>query len=212
MGLLIRGNEKLGGEIWHWSLPAIVTCPGKTRVCEKICYATIGHYNQTSVKKRLESNLDSSRKSWFPGQIIEEVQRQGIEVVRIHASGDFYDEEYIRKWIEIIELCPDTRFYTYTRSWRVEELVRPLEELARLDNMQMWYSADREDSPVKVPDRVRVAYLQDRSPRQGKETDLLFRTKPLRVIGKGMDLPMVCPVELPTSKDVTCSSCKHCWS
>lgn len=36
--------------------------------------------------------------------------------VRIHESGDFYNGEYLRAWIETARAMPDIKFYAYTKS------------------------------------------------------------------------------------------------
>jgi len=37
--LLTRGNGKLGEGIRAWSLPAVETCPGRSDLCARVCYA-----------------------------------------------------------------------------------------------------------------------------------------------------------------------------
>lgn len=36
--------------------------------------------------------------------------------VRIHESGDFYNGEYLKAWMEVARRMPDTQFYAYTKS------------------------------------------------------------------------------------------------
>ena len=88
----------------------------------------------------------------------------GIEVLKWHASGDFYDAAYIRRVIEIVKRTPNTTHFAYTRSWdaakRGHPELRPLlEELAVLDNFRLLYSADAEMFPQDVPPCIKVAYL-----------------------------------------------------
>lgn len=35
--LLAMGNGKLGQSIYHFDLPAVFTCPGRSAVCERVC-------------------------------------------------------------------------------------------------------------------------------------------------------------------------------
>jgi hypothetical protein len=39
----------------------------------------------------------------------------GGRAVRIHDSGDFYNEKYMNAWKQIIELTPHVFFYAYTK-------------------------------------------------------------------------------------------------
>jgi hypothetical protein len=34
--LLAMGNGKLGQSIYHFDLPPVVTCPGRSSVCERV--------------------------------------------------------------------------------------------------------------------------------------------------------------------------------
>ena len=38
------------------------------------------------------------------------------KIIRIHASGDFFDEKYFLAWCEIARQKPDIIFYAYTKS------------------------------------------------------------------------------------------------
>ena len=38
------------------------------------------------------------------------------DLIRIHESGDFWTEIYMRAWIEVATLLPDIRMYAYTKS------------------------------------------------------------------------------------------------
>ncbi len=38
------------------------------------------------------------------------------EQVRIHESGDFYNGEYLKAWIEVARMMPKNKFYAYTKS------------------------------------------------------------------------------------------------
>ena len=78
---------------------------------------------------------------------------------RIHVSGDFDSAAYIDKWTQIVERCPDTKFWAYTRSWRIPELLPSLNQLRDLPNMQLFASTDP-TIPEPPPLNWRVAYLE----------------------------------------------------
>jgi len=209
---LTRGNKKLGREVFAWSLPAGLTCPGESIECSTRCYAMDGYYNFPSVKDRLAWNWEQSLREDFAPRMIREIHARDLAIVRTHVAGDFYSAEYTRKWEEIIRVCASTRFYAYTRSWNVDEVRPALVRLSRLPNMRLWYSVDRSmPIPRHVPKRVRLAYMQV-APDDAPRGDLIFRTEEVRHTPK---LPVLttCPVEDGVRRNVkpTCSSCKLCF-
>lgn len=212
--LLCMGNRKLGDVVYTFTLPAVKTCPGRSKLCEKVCYALKGH---------LRMVLDNGSYTWrhavtltdeFVCRMVREIQFRGCQLVRIHVAGDFYSPEYVRKWAEIVAACPNTRFFVYTRSWRVEAIRPELNRLARLENIRVWYSCDRDTGlPAKVGKRVRVAYMADGDDDCPPRTpDLGFRVT-RRTVLKRISGAVVCPVENGTDakKMVNCNKCGLCW-
>lgn len=59
--------------------------------------------------------------------------------VRIHESGDFYNGEYLKAWMEVARRMPKTKFYAYTKS---VPYVKAMEkELAGIPNLSITLSA-----------------------------------------------------------------------
>jgi hypothetical protein len=54
--LLTRGNGKLGEGIHTWSLPAVETCPGRSDLCSRVCYARSGRFRTRTMQARLASS------------------------------------------------------------------------------------------------------------------------------------------------------------
>ena len=54
------------------------------------------------------------------------------EQVRIHESGDFYNGEYLKAWIEVARMMPKNKFYAYTKS--VPLVDKNLEDINTVDN------------------------------------------------------------------------------
>ena len=129
--LLPRGNGKLGEGIHAWSLPAVETCPGRSDLCSRVCYARSGRFHTRAMQTRLSENLALSQADDFVTRITAEILRRGVNILRIHVSGDFYDARYVNKWAAIARRCPRTTFYGYTRSWRVPSIVPALVEPGR---------------------------------------------------------------------------------
>ena len=211
--LLTRGNGKLGEGIHAWSLPAVETCPGRSDLCSRVCYARSGRFHTRTMQARLAENLAVTRADDFVPRIIAEITRRGVHTLRIHVSGDFYDAGYVAKWAAIARRCPRTTFYAYTRSWRVPSILPALVSLADRPNVRLWFSCDSETGlPLDLPPGIRVAYLQ--TDRHEEPTgDLIFRVRPLR----GLPIPhptpaVICPTEVtaPRTTHVTCTSCRLC--
>jgi hypothetical protein len=212
--MLVKGNAKMGKDIWLWSIPAGPTCPGKSDLCNARCYAQKGFYNMPNVQKSLMDNYELSKAKTFVKDVVSFVDKKKIQLVRIHGAGDFYGVEYIRKWHSIISKSPNTRFYAYTRSWRIPKLKDALNAMVSdCKNIKMWWSLDVETGyPDVIPPRVKTAYMSigtEDEPERG--TNLVFRDYPLRgIIQKKINDVLVCPPENGIT-DVTCSKCGFCW-
>jgi hypothetical protein len=215
--LLRLGNSKLGDGIWCWNIPAIVTCPGRSRLCERLCYATKGRFRTHTVRDVLAENLEASLRDDFEQRMIREVRRRGCWVVRIHGAGDFYDTLYALKWLGIIRKCRRSRFFFYTRSWRSSSILPILVEMASLKNVRLWFSVDSETGlPAWLPPRVKLALLQaDASPvpTQDQGLGVVFRPRSLRQTPPArVPLRLVCPPERPEKSNLTCTECGRCWT
>ncbi len=216
-------NSKLGKGIYTFSLPAgRVHCPGMSAVCDEVCYAQRGFFTFPALRRSMAKARRLTLSSKFVRLAIADIQKRSINIVRIHVSGDFYKhhgphaDRYVRQWIEIIKACPDTKFFAYTRSWRIKALVPALRALARLKNMQLWLSADRETGqPIKIA-KARVAYLTARpgdNEQLVPKADLVFRNFDRHIAMKKLHGVQVCPVEdgVERTTQLTCTKCSICW-
>lgn len=217
--MLTEGNQKLGILIHTFSLPAKLTCPGATERCRGVCYATKGHFTFDSVQQLYRSNLERSRQDNFPEVMVREIRRRHVRVLRVHVSGDFYDQEYIRKWIRIAKRLPQVKFYAYTRSWRdssgqISGMYPDLLELGELRNFELWFSEDAESGQAPRIRGIRRCYMAVEADEEPPwRTHLVFRDKTKGVRKYVANGALVCPYENgATRKSITCSSCKLCWS
>jgi len=166
---LVRGNRKLGKgvhiPIYHFSIPRliayleggrfVVTCPGATPWCRVNCYASSTLFKLDNVKKAHLENLLASLSSNFVDEmvkiIIQRYRRNNRRpiIIRLHVEGDFYSEDYIRKWAEIAKLTAGIAYYyAYTRSWRIPRLREAIERhLKPLSNFVVYASTDEFTGP-----------------------------------------------------------------
>ncbi len=138
-----NGNGKLGKGVSTVNREAGVTCPGKSDFCVD-CYAMKGNFQRFKLQAKFAQgtiNLPSKLRDLF----------------RWHVSGDFDSVEYIHFAIEVVRANPDTKFWAYTRSWNVAELLPHLEILRALPNMQLFASCDT--TMPMPPEDWRVGYI-----------------------------------------------------
>ena len=109
-----------------WNLPAVKTCPFRTPLCTRYCYAKKAeNFYPDALPARLD-NLAASKSADFVEFMTEFIlnkakrQRKPRLIVRIHESGDFYNKEYAEKWLKIAEnctICDKITFIAYTKSF-----------------------------------------------------------------------------------------------
>lgn len=222
--MLTKGNTKLGREIYSFSIPAHKTCPGKSEVCERICYVDNYTALYPSVLTAYERNYATTLKRDFADRIIQQIDRmrKTPKAIRIHVSGDFYSSEYIRKWVKVIKQYPQIQFYAYTRSWTINRMHKALLDLGALKNMTLWLSHDK--SMIGVPQKFKkfqVAFVtenyEDETPsynlsRRINSADLVFRNTKKKVL-HNLGSTKVCPLERGANVDenLTCSTCNICF-
>ena len=128
MTLLTSGNAKLKKTaklnkciIKVFSLPAGGTCPF-AGACKNWCYATTGNYCFPTVKAKHLNNFRISCSVSFADAIWGELKEivakaKGKKVwVRLHDTGDFYNDDYTNNWLTIMRKVPNVEFYAYTKS------------------------------------------------------------------------------------------------
>jgi hypothetical protein len=222
--LFVSRNRKVG-RVLVFNVPIFKTCPGSTALCRSVCYADWSGSRWPSAGRKHEANYQASLRPDFVDRVVAELQdaarrrrRRNVDAklrVRVHSAGDFYDAEYIRKWVEIATAAPEWTFWAYTRSWRAPGLLPELERLAALSNFWLWLSADRQTKlPPRVPDARGVAwmYVAGENPELSKD-DLVFPIKDEeRLPVKRIGLAMVCPHYNGTPEPPTCEGCRFCFT
>lgn len=142
--LISKGNLKLG-TLPSFSLPVMLTCPGKTPFCERYCFGLRGRFSQEKLKEINNRRLDATMKPNFGDIIVEEIRQVRAPAFRLHVVGDFYSVEYIEKWIDIAERLPRVIFFGSTRSWRCRPLAEAMKRFRDMVNVFMKASIDFTD-------------------------------------------------------------------
>lgn len=193
-------------------MPPVETCPGRTAICEKKCYATRGNYAFPSVREAMRNALELYRSGDMVKTLNAEVAMFRPRAVRVHAAGDFFESDYVKQWIKIVRRNPGTLFYAYTRSWRVPDLRPALTALAALPNFRMWLSADKDSGKPDGVSPSRVAYMAATVADVPDYTvDLVFRVARKTKEKFTANGDLVCPAEQGSKKKLDCSRCGLCF-
>lgn len=121
-----KGNRKLPKTTAIWNLPSGLTCPKSTIECRKWCYANKAEKMYPNVLPFRIKNFKLTKQPNFKEILIKELkQLKGIKQIRIHESGDFYNQKYLNDWITIAKTFSDKIFYAYTKSYHLNFKERP---------------------------------------------------------------------------------------
>lgn len=168
---------------WYVTLPdgsRFMTCP-HAGPCAQFCYARAGAYRFSNVleahtrnlleylddpeawKDRLVEELGRKkfRQTGHPRDLpvegdhwLEAWARYGGAAVRIHDSGDFFSEPYLRDWLEVARRVPDVLFYAYTKEI---SLFRSVPEVDEVSNFRYLFSTGGLEDALIDADRDRHA-------------------------------------------------------
>jgi len=140
-----KNNAKLDNT-HTFSLPAGWSCPfasdclskvvvndGKRSIvdgkdCKFRCFAASQEALYTNTYKARKHNFDLLRKlktvdamaDLIDASLPKPKSKRGkaLDCVRIHVSGDFFNQRYFDAWCEVARRNPDVAFYAYTKSLR----------------------------------------------------------------------------------------------
>jgi len=117
--LTLKNRKLEKDKIASFDLPAIKTCPN-AKECKKYCYAAKCARIYKNYAAKLDRNLKLTKDKTFEHTMISDIIGSNREIVRIHSSGDFYNQAYLDKWISIMHQLPFIRFYFYTKSHNLD--------------------------------------------------------------------------------------------
>lgn len=137
---------------FNFNLPAGFTCPFASRCLAKAdrntgkltdgpnidfrCSAAGEEARYTNTRKSRWSNFEAlkaigtNNTQGMSQAIVEAINKvlpRSHNHFRIHASGDFFNPNYLKAWIEVAKKIPDITFYSYTKSipYLIENLPLP---------------------------------------------------------------------------------------
>lgn len=113
------GNTKLAQDgIACFDIPQASTCRGAGS-CLGFCYASLGNYTyRVKVQNMLNNFYTSLNPEVFTPEVKKSYEKlpRYIKTIRLHSSGDFYNQEYLDTWVKIMRETPEFRYYAYTKS------------------------------------------------------------------------------------------------
>ena len=114
MKLIQKGNSKLHN-MYMFNITA------SKRVCGVRCPGCYAHKEQvrfpTTVLGARQRRFEHSQHPNFDATVDSELRslRTRPKFFRLHASGEFYSQDYVNSWERIASANPDIVFYTYTK-------------------------------------------------------------------------------------------------
>lgn len=120
----IRKKKYYTGIVYEWNLPTGSTCPFANECLVKVdrhtgkfdnksnqyrCYAAAAE-RFPAVRNHRWNNFDFVKSGGVP------TIPQKAEAVRIHMSGDFFNQKYFDMWLTICNNNPAVEFWAYTKS------------------------------------------------------------------------------------------------
>lgn len=101
-------------------------CPG-AGWCSLLCYARQGRIIIGDAARNREINLAIVRTSLplFERLAVLDLERIENDSIRLHDSGDFFNQEYLDTWFCIIRRFPQKAFYCYSKSLHLDWSRRP---------------------------------------------------------------------------------------
>lgn len=129
------GNAKLSKSIHIFSLPASWSCPSADKCSSKAnretgkikdgpntefrCYAASQEALYPSVRKQRWYNfglLKAAKTENNMRKLILNSIPKNASIIRVHSSGDFFNENYFTAWMNVANQRKDILFYAYTKS------------------------------------------------------------------------------------------------
>jgi hypothetical protein len=124
MSKFVKKKTYYVGEVYEYNLPTGTTCPFAME-CKVVVDKVTGKFDVTKGQYRCYA----SSAERFPGvrnhrhNNFEFVKNGGIptipkdcKAIRIHSSGDFFNQSYFDMWVKLAEENPSVEMWAYTKS------------------------------------------------------------------------------------------------
>jgi hypothetical protein len=124
MSKFVKKKTYYEGEVYEYNLPTGTTCPFAME-CKVVVDKVTGKFDVTkgqyrcyassaerfpAVRNHRHNNFDFVRNGGIP------VIPKGCKSIRIHSSGDFFNQSYFDMWLKLAEENPSVEMWAYTKS------------------------------------------------------------------------------------------------
>lgn len=124
LGKFVKNTKYYSGVVYEWNLPTGTTCPFALE-----CKVSVDRLTGKFDIKKGQYRCYAASPERFPA--VREHRWKNFEVVkngikpeipkdcksiRIHAAGDFFNQDYFDMWIEIAKENPEIEMWAYTKS------------------------------------------------------------------------------------------------
>jgi hypothetical protein len=124
MSKFVKKKTYYEGEVYEYNLPTGTTCPFAME-CKVVVDKVTGKFDVTkgqyrcyassaerfpAVRNHRHSNFDFVRNGGVP------VIPKDCKAIRIHSSGDFFNQSYFDVWLKLAKENPNVEFWAYTKS------------------------------------------------------------------------------------------------
>lgn len=123
-GKFVKNKRYYIGTVYEWNLPTGTTCPFALE-----CKVTVDRLSGKFDIKKGQYRCYAASPERFPAVREHrwknfELVKQGIvptipkdcKAIRIHASGDFFNQDYFDMWLQIARDNPSIEMWAYTKS------------------------------------------------------------------------------------------------
>ena len=124
MSKFVKKKTYYEGEVYEYNLPTGTTCPFAME-CKVVVDKVTGKFDVTkgqyrcyassaerfpAVRNHRHNNFDFVRNGGVP------VIPKDCKSIRIHSSGDFFNQSYFDVWLKLAKENPSVEFWAYTKS------------------------------------------------------------------------------------------------
>ena len=120
----VKNTKYYDGVVYEWNLPTGHTCPFALECLVKVNKETGKFENKSRDYRCYSANSERfpavRNHRWNNYEYVKNGNKpilpKGCNAVRIHASGDFFNQSYFDMWVEIANENPNVEFWAYTKS------------------------------------------------------------------------------------------------
>lgn len=166
-----RSNSKMGN-VSSISLPPVKTCAKGCPCSKEGCYALKLCKLRKTVREAYNRNLDILTNN--PEQFYRELEGtiKSVTYFRLHVSGDFVNEVYLNRVIEIVKRNPHCQVLAFTKRYdMVNEWISKNGELP--SNFHLLFSAWR-NYEMKNPNNLPEAHVLFRNGETTAKSGAMF--------------------------------------